>query len=234
MKNFSFLIIILMLSPALYAQQREFRQVGDFDEVIFAGRGDLILSKGSGHRMEIEADDGVNLENVITRVKEGTLHIEYMQDEDKLLDIYPRIRVYLTYRQLKSIGTEGIVNVSSEETIRSGYFSFQAEGMGDNVLTLDVENLEASIAGTANLKLSGRAYRKFLELNGTGLLDAFDLETRIAEAEVNGTGTVYLHATEKMVIDANGFGAKIRYRGNPAQKLINKSGWVSIKQDVNQ
>ncbi|MFP4092204.1 MAG: GIN domain-containing protein, partial [Cyclobacteriaceae bacterium] len=142
MKKILLSLLFLLSASMLFAQHREQRELTSFDGIRFAGRGSLYISAGEQSRLELEASDPAALPRILTRVEGGTLHIEYMRDEDKILDVHPRISVYLTYEQLRSIRTEGIVNVYTEDAIRNGSFFFKAEGVGKNELLLEVENLE--------------------------------------------------------------------------------------------
>lgn len=219
-----------MISLSVPAQSLEQRNIADFDRIIFEGRGDLILTTGNTPALEVEAEDGVDMRRVKTYVRGKTLHITYERNDDKVWDMHPKIIVYASFRELHEIEAAGIVNVRTDSPIKSTHFRFKAEGMGKSYLEVALDRLEVEIAGTADLELTGTAKRGSLLLDGTGKLDAFAMEANRIDAEVNGTGSLFVHATESLHVEANGFGAQVRYQGNPQDKVINKSGWVSIKQ----
>lgn len=230
MKNL--LILTLCLSvQSLFAQERETRPLSDFTHVEFAGRGNLYLIPGSDVKAEIEVTDSGELQKVKTWVSGKTLHIEYKKNDDKVLPIEPKIDVYLTYSQLEEVSVAGIVNVQTEQPVSGRFFSFHVEGMGKNYLDVEVEELYISCAGTANIYLSGMAENQEIVLDGTGTIDAYKLKSNRTVAEVNGTGSVLVNVEESLVAEANGFGAEVRYRGNPQKKVINKSGFARIKRD---
>jgi len=230
MKTFNLILLLCLTAFVAQAQQREQRNLDYFNSIEFEGRGDLILTPSGKSALEIEAEDGVDMDRLKTYVRGRTLHIEYNRDEDDVFDLHPKFIIYVAYQDLKEVICAGIVDVKTTEPIVSGNFHFGAEGMGNNRLEIEADRLTVEIAGTANLKLKGRAFREVIVLEGTGTLDAFDLLAEEVAAEINGTGSVFLHATERLLVEANGFGAQVKYKGNPAQKNINKSGWVSIKQ----
>ncbi|WPP50081.1 head GIN domain-containing protein [Catalinimonas niigatensis] len=219
-----------MISLSIRAQSVEQRNIADFDRIIFEGRGDLILTIGSAPALEVEAEDGVNMQRIKTYVQGKTLHITYERDDDKVWDMHPKIMVYVSFRELDEIATAGIVNVRTDSPIKNRSFRFGAEGMGKSYLEVEVDQLEVKIAGTADVELTGTARQGSLLLDGTGKLDALAMEASRIDAEVNGTGSLFVHATESLHVEANGFGAQVKYKGNPEDKVINKSGWVSIKQ----
>ncbi|MDF9799470.1 hypothetical protein OKW21_004733 [Catalinimonas alkaloidigena] len=229
MRTLTLLCLTTLLSFSLCAQNLEQRKISDFKSVKFEGRGDLILTEGNTAALELEAGDGVDLSRVRTYVQGNTLYIKYDRD-DEVWDMHPKIIVYLSYRSLHEISAAGIIDVRTESPIRNSSFSFIAEGMGKSNLEVAVDRITVQIAGTADVKLRGIVNRGSLILEGTGELDAFDMKAASIDAEVNGTGSLFVYATERLHVEANGFGAQVKYKGNPADKVIDKSGWVSVKQ----
>lgn len=230
MKTYILSTLFFFIVLSLHAQSLEQRDVDDFDRIIFEGRGDLILTAGSQPALELETKEATDLNRIRTYVQGKTLHIEYERDHDDVWDMYPKITVYVSYLDLQEVNVAGIVDVSTELPIERHDFRFKAEGMGKSYLEVDVDRIDVEIAGTADVELIGSAKRGNLLLDGTGKLDAFALQAERIDAEVNGTGTLFVYATESLHVDANGFGALVKYKGNPEEKIINKSGWVSVKQ----
>jgi len=224
----SFLLLLAALS--LHAQQREQRSTDPFNAVVFEGRGELILTPAKEPALEVEAKEGVDLTKLKTYVKGRTLHISYDRDDSDIFDLYPKVTVYLYYNDLDKLTCQGIVDARTTEPIVSGTFHFTAEGVGSNRLHVNADRLTVELAGTVNLNLEGTAYREVILMDGTGTLDAFALEAQEVAAEINGTGSVFLNASESLFVDANGFGAEVKYKGNPKKKNINKSGWVKIQE----
>lgn len=228
------LILILFSAHSMWAQERETRPLPAYTQVEFTGRGNLYLTPGGDAMATIEITDDGELQKVKTWVSGKTLHIEYKKNENKVLPIEPKIDIYLSYQQLTEVKVAGIVNVQTEQPISGRFFSFEVEGMGKNNLDVEVEELEIRCAGTANIFLSGKAESQEIVLNGTGTIDAYNLKSTNTVAEVNGTGSVLVNVVESLVAEANGFGAEVRYRGNPQKKIINKSGFARIKRDNDQ
>lgn len=229
MKTIQLTLLLLLTAFSLHAQQREQRSINNFNAVTFEGRGELILTPADSPSLEVEAKDGVDLDKLRTYVKGRTLHIAYDRDEDDIFDLYPKVTVYLYYTDLDELTCQGIVDARSTEPIVSGSFHFTAEGVGNNRLHIRTDRLTVEMAGTVNLDLIGSAFRQVILMDGTGTLDAFELEAEEVSAEINGTGSIFLNATRSLFVDANGFGAEVKYKGNPEKKKINKSGWVKIE-----
>jgi len=183
--------------------------------------------------MEIEIKDGVDLRQIKTYTEGSTLHIEYDYDNDDILDLYLKVTVYLSFKDLEELHCYGVVNARTTDPIINESFYYLAEGVGSSRLQIEADRLTVEIAGTASLYLSGTVYREVILLEGTGTLDAFDLVAEEVAAELSGLGSVYVHANQSLFVDANGFAAQVKYKGNPPKKNIRKSGWVNIKQVVN-
>lgn len=230
MRTLTLLCLSTLLSFSLTAQNLEQRNIGDFERIQFEGRGDLILTEGNTPALELEASDEVDMRRIKTYVQGNTLYIKYERDDDDVWDMHPKIIAYLSFRKLQEIRAAGIVDVKTESPIRNSNFRFTAEGMGKSNLEVAVDRIEVQIAGTADVELRGVVNRGSLLLEGTGKLDAFEMKASSIDAEVNGTGSLFVYATERLHVEANGFGAQVKYKGNPADKVIDKSGWVSVKQ----
>ncbi len=224
------LIFLSAMSFAAYAQERETRSLAPFSRVEFEGRGELHLHYGDESAAEIEVSEEGTLQQVKTSVSGNTLHISY-DKEGKTFPIEPKVYVFLTSQQLEAVRVAGMIAIQTEEPITGRRFSLQVEGVGKNYLDVAVEKLLVSCAGAANIYLSGQVNDQEIVLDGTGTIDAFKLMSKRTVAEVNGTGSLLVNTTESLTADANGFGAEIRYRGQPKKKTINKSGFVRVKED---
>ncbi len=229
-----FILLMYIVSQPLLAQDKETRSLDAFTRIELEGRANLYLSfrPDSAPTLEIEVEEG-EMQKVKTWVSGHTLHIQYKREEDQVLPVEPKMDLYVNYQQLEAIRVAGIVNIETQEPVQGRNFRLEVEGMGKNYLSLAVEQLQVECSGTADIYLSGSVDMQEIILDGTGTIDAFELISQRTIAEVNGTGSLLVNAEESLEAEANGFGAEIRYRGNPKNKIINKSGFVKVKRDNN-
>lgn len=227
MKNI--ILIFLLISPSVFAQQIDVREIPSFNKIQFEGWGNVLLIPGNHEMIEIESNDDLPVEEVKTRVQGNTLYIQYRKDDENIWNMNPKINIHITYRTLASFDAIGVVNLATESTLIAERFNLHIEGTGKKNLNIEVEDLDVSIEGITKMKLSGKAYNHHLVFDGMGKVWAEDLITHTTIAEVNGTGNLYVHATDKLVAEANGFGAKIRYAGNPQHTELDKAGFVSVR-----
>ncbi|MEO0331934.1 MAG: head GIN domain-containing protein [Bacteroidota bacterium] len=226
------LLSVGLLYPySVLAQYEEDMDLASFDKVEFIGRGEVVLYEGQNPHLRLEASDHEDLRQVKTEVRGRTLCISYKQNQNDWIDIAPKVKAYVTYSTLRDLKIVGMVQVFSEDVIRSDRFQMEVEGMGRMEMKLDVASLGIESAGTANMHLSGKANEVNIVNDGTGTIDAFDLICQDADVEVNGTGTVRIHASERLRAEANGFGAAVKYRGEPKRTYFDKSGFASIKAE---
>lgn len=227
MKNF--ILFLLLISPSVFAQQIDVRKLAPFDKIQFEGWGNVFLIPGQEEVVEIESKDDLPVTEVRTEVRGNTLYIQYRKNDEEIWKTDPKVNIHITYRTLEAFDAIGVVNLATESPLVAERFRLHMEGTGKKNLEVDVEDLDVTVEGITKMKLSGKAHHQNIVFDGMGKIWAEDLITHTTIAEVNGTGNLYVHATEKLVAEANGFGAKIRYAGNPSQKDIDKAGFVSVR-----
>jgi len=222
----------ILLCPLFAVAQRELdKDLADFDRIEFVGRGDVTLRQGNNPHVRLEASDDNDLRRFSTEVRGKTLRIIYEHDDEDWLDLAPKIRATITYPELRQLRLTGLVTLNSLDKIQNDRFRLEVEGMGNVRLGLEVETLEIASAGTANINLLGTAKDVEIVNDGTGTIDAFDLICQDADVVVNGTGLIRINALKRLSAEANGFGASVKYRGNPKNTDFDTSGFASIKAD---
>ncbi|MEM9674614.1 MAG: head GIN domain-containing protein [Bacteroidota bacterium] len=207
------------------------KDVTSFDRIEFVGRADIKLRQGSDPHVRLEASDEDDLRYFSTEVRGSTLRIEYEHDGDDWMNFAPKIEVTITYLELRHLHITGLAQLTSFDKIHHDRFKLEVEGMGNFDLGLVVESLDIVSAGTANINLSGMADEVDIVNDGTGTIDAFDLVCQRADVEVNGTGLIRINSQERLRAEANGFGASVKYRGDPKETYFDTSGFASIKAD---
>ena len=227
MKNI--VLFFLLISSSVFAQQIDVRETAPFNNIQFEGWGNVFLIPGHKEVVEIESKDDLPVAEVRTEVRGNTLYIQYRKDDENIWNMDPKINVQITYRTLESFSAIGVVNLATESPIVTNRLRLHVEGTGKKNLDIEVKDLDVSVEGITKMKLSGKAYHQHIVFDGMGKIWAQNLVTHTTVAEVNGTGDLYVHATERLVAEANGFGAKIRYAGNPPQKDLDKAGFVSVR-----
>jgi len=71
------------------------------------------------------------------------------------------------------------------------------------------------VDGSANMECIGIATNAQLKINGSGKMDALDLLSVDMNAQIHGSGDIYVNCTSQLNASIDGSG-KIRYIGNPS------------------
>jgi hypothetical protein len=191
--------------------ESEMRSVSDFDRIVLAGEGHVIVTHAAGATLEIETDDNL-LEYIESDVTENTLTLSTR----RRVDIDPSDTV--TYRigvpQLTGIELRGAGNFDlSDWDVDS--FEILLAGAGNvDIIGLTADTLDVTLSGAGTVRLSGEVSEQFVNLPGAGSYKAEDL--RSTEAILSSTGAIGATVWVTDVFDLSVSGAgSVGYYGNP-------------------
>jgi Putative auto-transporter adhesin, head GIN domain len=179
------------------------RTVEPFQRIRIAGSGDAIVRVGEKQRVTIVCDDNL-IEHVRTHVDDGTLELGMERG---------------SYRLKKGLRFEISVPRLTGASIA---------GSGDiDVSGIDAESFDVSIAGSGEVRASGRAERLDVDIAGSGDAALYPLAARSVEVDIAGSGDVAVSASEDLNAQIFGSGS-VHYRGDPrVKRTIAGSGEVS-------
>lgn len=212
------ILLLLAVNCNGLAQVTETRNVGSFSKISAGGALELIIKQGNSELIEIEASN-LNSEDIKVEVKGQTLHLGLRSGNYRNV----KLKMTVTYRQLKEIATQGAVQLKNQNTLKASDFTLNTSGSSKIVLSLDVERLAMQCSGASTLKLSGRANKQKITLSGAGNIAAFELITQDTEIIVSGAGNVSTYTSQKLVASVSGAG-NISYKGNPSNTQFKQSG----------
>ena len=215
---------LLLLSISAFSQDREERSLSSFDRLRVSEGIKVELKKGSSEKAVVEVR-GLDLEDVQTEVRGGTLTIYLQRDRYRNIDV----SVQVTYREINSINISSAASVRSLDPIESDalFISASSAGSADlEVKAIELE-LEASSAGT--MDITGTAKEVEVSASSAGSIDAYDLEAEEVLAKANSAGSVKVYATKLIDAKANS-GGSIRYRGNPTKEYTSSNSGGSVRK----
>jgi len=178
----------------------ESRQVGSFDRILLSGQGTVVVTVGGAQAVTVRADDNL-LADVETDVDDGQLEIG--QPGNVQLDPKVGITVEITVPRLEAVDLSG-----------SG--GIRVEGVHGDLFRTEV-------SGAGNVHATGGVGRVEAELSGSGEIRLAELKARQASAELPGSGTIQVHATDSLTASISGSG-QIIYAGNPSDVERDVSG----------
>ena len=121
--------------------------------------------------------------------------------------------LYVSAPVLEGIVVEGLLLIEEGDQIAGDVFTLDVSGVLTGFLSLDVKELYVRTSGVGEINLEGAAGSAVLRNSGVGAVKAFNLETKDAEAEVSGVGSIEINCSGTLVAKVSGIGS-IEYKGN--------------------
>ncbi|MBL7825921.1 MAG: DUF2807 domain-containing protein [Saprospiraceae bacterium] len=197
------LFLALVLVPFLLnAQTKVTRTLSSFDKIGISGGYDKVyLKEGDAESIVLETK-GIDPENILTEVSEGTLRIKTKNGHWNNFSA----TLTITYRKLTSIATSGSSDIESLSVIRASDFKLATSGSGDVKAEFDVKNLHVAISGSSDMTLKGKAEEQSIAISGSGDVDASKLNGEAADVAISGSGDVRLGVKGKVKTSVSGSG----------------------------
>ena len=179
------------------------RDVAAFQSVDLAGSNNVVIRVGEKRSVVVRADDNL-LDRVTTEVQSGKLVIA---------------------------NTPGSFTTKSPMSVEVGVPTLDAltlSGSGNIVVTgVDARSLEVALPGSGTLTGNGTATRLDVTVSGSGVVQFTRLVAADVRADVSGSGSIFVTATESLDASVSGSGA-ILYAGSPQNVTKNVTGTGAI------
>ena len=223
MKTLRFTILAVIFSAfsiLAYAQNKETRTLSSFNELHVGGSWDVIMEQGTKEEVRLEGK-GINLNKVITEVKNNSLHIYMEKGNYKNFEL----TVYVTYKSLEKLNKSGSGNLKNKSDLAAPNFALHLSGSGNTTLeNLNAENLSLQMSGSGNLTVAGgRVNDLAIHQSGSGNIKSIGLETENCKINKSGSGNVEITVNRSLEVASSGSG-NIRYEGNPSINKVKFSG----------
>jgi len=193
--------------------------VKSFDAIEAEGLYELILSQGDKESVKIEADDnlmdlfsvtsdGSSLLINMPKLKDKNINFKNKKDDKKL-----RLKVYVTFKKLKSLDIGVIGNVRSETMVKADAFNLESKNVGNVDLQLTTDKLTVKNKGVGNITLRGNAKDADVTNAGVGQFDGSDLVVQTMHINNSGVGSADVNV-EKDITIKQSFLGKVNNKGN--------------------
>src|SRR5258706_1195955 len=207
----SILLLSLLFSPG-FAQEKEKNKdkqkiegsgrlvtkdipVQSFDALTASGIFSVVLTQGNKEEVKIEADD--NLQPLFEVKNEGSV-LKITTKKDVNINSKDKMKVYITFKNLKSIDLSMVGNLSSEGSLNFNNLSLESKSVGSVDLQLAAQKLDINNKSVGTLKLSGKADNAVIKNNGVGSLKASDLFVQTMDIENEGVGSAEVNAAKEL------------------------------------
>lgn len=232
MRKLSFLFIISLFVSLASAQEKETRDVGNFDFIAMNISGKVYVTQGNKNEVIIEAEED-DLENIRTEVRSGRLSIS-TRDRGGWFSwgdgLDGKVNIYITVKDLRGVSVSGSGDVISRGVIKGEDFETSISGSGDIEIELDVRRVESKITGSGNIELKGSAQRARLGISGSGKYFAEELKVDDYEVSISGSGRASINTNGELDVRISGSGS-VYYSGNPSGVNTNVSGSGRVRRN---
>jgi hypothetical protein len=194
--------------------------VSSFDVLKAKGLYELKLSQGSKESVKIEADE--NLQQYFTVRNEGsTLLIDMDKLKNKNLKGKTKMKVYITFKNLKEMNLSTIGNVASEEPLSFDNLELNNKSVGNVDLKLTANKIDLNNRSVGNMKLSGKAQDAVVKNSGVGSLEASSFVVQTMNIENTGVGSAEVNAEKDLKVK-DSFLGKVKNKGTAPVRKMNK------------
>lgn len=194
--------------------------VKSFDALKASGVYDLKLSQGTTEGVKIEADE--NLQELFHVRNDGSkLIIEMDKLKNTKLNSKNKMRVYVTFKNLKEMELSTVGNVSSEKRLSFDDLEFRNSNVGNVDLELTANKINVQNRNVGNVELSGKAQDAVFTNRGVGNFKAGDFVVQTVEIENSGIGSAEVNAEKGLKVNDNMMG-KVKNKGAAPLRKKNK------------
>jgi hypothetical protein len=220
LKSLSILLFSMMIGVGVLAQKSETRTPGAFTKVENNGSWDVFVTKGSKDEVRLETNN-FDLSKVITTVEGETLKIKL--EKGKWNNV--NLKVYVTVRELESVGNGGSGDMILQSDFGSESFSIGLSGSGSiSTKTINANKLNVGMSGSGKIFIAGgKADKAHIGQSGSGDLEALEFVADAVDIGKSGSGSTSISVNESLKVGSSGSG-NVYYRGDPQKKSIGVSG----------
>jgi hypothetical protein len=194
--------------------------ISSFNALQASGVYELKLFQGNKESVKIEADE--NLQQYFTVHNDGNkLVIDMEKLKNKNLKNSGKMKVYVTFKNLKELDLKTVGNVSSEEQLSFDDLDLNTKNVGNVDLNLTAKKLDLENKSVGNVKLSGKAEEAVVKNTGVGSLQAGNFVVQTMNIENNGVGSAEVNAEKDLKVKDNFLG-KVKNKGAANVRKMNK------------
>ncbi|WP_169719243.1 head GIN domain-containing protein [Algoriphagus mannitolivorans] len=219
-------LFTFLVGVAAFAQKTETRTPGHFTQIENNGSWDVYIQKGSKDEVRLESSS-FDLSKVITEIEGERLKIKLERGNWKNVDL----KVYVTVRELESVGNGGSGDMILESDFGADSFSIGLSGSGSiTTKRINAGKLNVGMSGSGKIYIAGgQADKAHIGQSGSGDLEALDFVADAVDIGKSGSGNTAISVKDALIVGSSGSG-NIYYRGNPEKKSIGISGSTKVIQ----
>jgi hypothetical protein len=224
-----FLLFAFSLPGFLQAKNPDItepRTVSSFKAIRVSAGIDLYLEAADHEKVTVSGDRN-DVEEIITEVKDGTLHIYRKGKFGFNFNFNNDCEVHVSARTLEALDASSGSEVKSVGTFKSSAFRVGVSSGSEVSLNLDCDKVSADSSSGSEIKLSGRTRMFTLSVSSGSEIDAGNLSAEIVQADASSGGEARVRAAAELHAHASS-GGEINYEGKPQTVDAHKSSGGSV------
>lgn len=191
------------------------RPVERAERIKLAGSYDVEITQGPTTSVKVEADENI-LPFILTRSEDGFLIIK--SKDHVSLSTDNTIKIFITTPKLEQVNLAGSGNIIGKSKFTGGdKLTLKIAGAGDMKMEVNTPSIEAEIAGSGSMTLTGETRDQRIRISGVGDYIGEALKSENAVVKIAGSGNVKLFAAATLDVNIAGVGS-VFYKGSPAVK----------------
>lgn len=191
------------------------RPVERAERIKLAGSYDVEITQGPTTSVKVEADENI-LPFILTRSEDGFLIIK--SKDHVSLSTDNTIKIFITTPKLEQVNLAGSGNIIGKSKFTGGdKLTLKIAGAGDMKMEVNTPSIEAEIAGSGSMTLTGETRDQRIRISGVGDYIGEALKSENAVVKIAGSGNVKLFAAATLDVNIAGVGS-VFYKGSPTVK----------------
>lgn len=191
------------------------RPIQRAERIKLAGSYDVEITQGPATSVKVEADENI-LPFILTRAEDGFLIIK--SKDHVSLSTDHTIKIFITTPKLEQVNLAGSGNIIGKNKFTGGdKLTLKIAGAGDMKMEVNTPSIEAEIAGSGSMTLTGETRDQRIRISGVGDYLGEALKSENAVVKIAGSGNVKLFAGSTLDVNIAGVGS-VYYKGSPVVK----------------
>ena len=129
------------------------------------------------------------------------------------------LKVYISFKKLKSMELHTVGNVSSEENMSFDDLKIGNGSVGQVNLKLTAQSLNINNTSVGDVKLNGKADNAVIRSKGVGSFDAADFVVQKMDIDMNGVGSARVNAEKELKVKDSFLGRVTNKGAAPAKRI---------------
>jgi hypothetical protein len=189
----------------------------------------LFLKQGDDYSIEVEAENRF-IDNVITEVKSGKLHIYYSKKSSLIRTVnHSKINVYVTVTRLDLVEVSSGANLFCEQRLKLEKLKVITSSGADARIDVECRDLTLTSSSGSDITAFGSTIYLIANSSSGSDINARALEAVFANLTASSGSDLVAYITGEIEINTSSGGA-VTYYGNAIPKVIRQSSGGSVRK----